>query len=71
MEERRGFSYTITDEQLAAYATWTFEERVRWVTDTARFTLSLQTRDERIAAYRAKGGENVAYYDAYGWPEHF
>ena len=29
------------------------------------------TREERIAHYRAKAGENVTYYDRNGWPEHF
>ena len=69
--ETRGFTYTVTEEQLKEYATWSIAERLRWVEETARFTLSLQTREERIRAYRLKGGENVKYYDAYGWPEHF
>jgi hypothetical protein len=44
---------------------------LRWVYQTANFILNLQTREERIAAYRAKQGKNVKYYDAYGWPEQF
>jgi hypothetical protein len=69
--DNRGFHYSVSDSQLAEYATWTIEQRLRWVVETARFTLSLQTRDERIQAYRLKGGENVKYYDTYGWPENF
>ncbi len=44
---------------------------MRWVFKTARFTQGLQTREERVRSYRLKGGENVRYYDAHGWPEYF
>jgi hypothetical protein len=44
---------------------------MQWVWDTANFILSLQTREERIAAYRAKEGKNLKYYETFGWPEHF
>lgn len=71
MSDSRGFHYTVSDEQLERYSHWTIEERLRWIEETAHFTLSLQTREERIASYRAKAGKNVTYYDAYGWPEHF
>lgn len=71
MEDVRGFHYTVSDEQLAQYETWTIEDRMRWLHGAAYFTLSLQTREERIRAYRLKAGENVAYYDAQGWPENF
>lgn len=71
MEEQRGFKYTVTEAQMAEYAKWTLAEKMRWVSETARFTQALQTRDERIRAYRLKAGENVKYYDTYGWPEHF
>ena len=64
-------AFDISDEQLAEFATWTDAQRIRWVTETARFIRSFQTREERIIAYRLKEGENVRYYDTYGWPEHF
>ena len=64
MDEQRGFHYTVNEDQLAEYATWSLEEKMRWVSETAHFTQAMQTREERIASYRA-------YYDRYGWPEHF
>ena len=64
-------AYDVSDEQLAQFAKWTDGERLQWVWDTANFILGLQTREERIAAYRAKEGKNLKYYDTYGWPEHF
>lgn len=71
MSEQQGYTYHISDEEIARLSTWTDGERLRWISETANFILSLQTREERIAAYRVKGGKNLKYYDTYGWPEHF
>ncbi len=64
-------AYDVPEEQLKQFAQWTDGERLQWVWDTANFIRSLQTREERIAAYRLRDGKNVKYYDTYGWPEHF
>ena len=71
MSDQHGYTYHISDEEIARLSAWTDGERLRWISETTNFILSLQTREERIAAYRAKGGKNVKYYDTYGWPEHF
>lgn len=64
-------AYDISDEQLAEFATWTDGERICWICETAHFIRTQQTREERIAAYRAGEGKNLKYYDTYGWPENF
>lgn len=65
------FTRKISDEELACFAHWTFEQRIRWVEVWARIYRNSTTREERISHYRLKEGENVRYYDAHGWPEHF
>ncbi len=43
----KGFHYTVSDEQIAAYAKWTIEEKLKWLADTYRFIDSIQTPEER------------------------
>jgi len=50
---------------------WTFEQRLKWVQHWAHIYHNSTTREERIAHYRLKQGENVKHYDTYGWPENF
>jgi hypothetical protein len=69
MNEQEGFLYTISDEQLAVYQLWTIEERLNWVLEHMKFMRAVQTREERIRMYRAKGGKNLKYYEEHGFPE--
>lgn len=64
-----GYYYTITPEQLATFQKWTIEERLRWLEDYMVFIAQVQTREERIRMYRAKGGKNLKYYEENGFPE--
>jgi hypothetical protein len=69
MENKRGFDYTVTDEQLATFQKWTVDERLSWVLENMKFLRAVQTREERIRSYRAKAGKNLAYYEEFGFPE--
>jgi hypothetical protein len=53
------------------YEHWSDARRLQWIHHWAHIYLNSTTREERIAHYRAKQGENVKYYDTYGWPEQF
>lgn len=53
------------------FAAWFITQRLQWIADGARNYRLSTTHEERIVHYRAKKGENVAYYDTYGWAEHF
>ena len=69
MRENNGFDYTITDEQLKAFQKWTIEERLDWILENMKFLRAVQTREERIRMYRARGGKNLKYYEAHGFPD--
>ncbi|HRO41955.1 MAG TPA: hypothetical protein PL009_03935 [Flavipsychrobacter sp.] len=69
MSEQIGFDYTVTDEQLEAFQKWTIEERLNWILENMKFMRAIQTREERIRMYRAKGGKNLKYYEEHGFPE--
>ena len=43
----KGFHYTVSDEQIAAYAKWTIEEKLDWLAETAKFADSVLTDEER------------------------
>ncbi len=66
---KAGFHYEISEAQLTNYQKWTIEEKFAWLEQQASFLRSIQTREERIRCYRAKGGKNIKYYDENGWPE--
>ena len=55
-----GYSYYVSDEQLAAFAKLTMLERLQWVEDALMFTLMAQTPEtkERNEALR-KGNINI------------
>lgn len=44
---RGGFSYEVSDEQIAAYAAMPIDRRVRWLEDLARTTYALATPEVR------------------------
>lgn len=66
-----GYHYTVTDEQLEEFQKWSIEERLHWVVEVNHFLRLVQTREERINAYRLKAGKNLKYYEQFGWPEQF
>lgn len=68
-DQPKGFSYTISDEKLARYQKTTLEERMEWLYQHMKFLRAVQTREERIRMYRAKGGKNLDYYEKHGFPE--
>jgi len=52
----KGFHYTVSDEQIAAYAKWTIEEKLNWLTEMSMFIQSVQTPEERERMKIAKNG---------------
>lgn len=50
----KGYTYTVTDEQIAAYAKWTLDERLQWVFDTYELVSQLQTPEEKARAIEMK-----------------
>jgi hypothetical protein len=42
-----GFHYTVTEEQLKEYATWTIEEKLNWLYQTNEFLFHTQTKEEK------------------------
>ena len=45
--ESNGFSYYVSDEQLAAFAKLTMLERLQWVEEARMFTLMAQTPETK------------------------
>ena len=45
--EPNGFSYYVSDEQLATFAKLTMLERLQWVDDARLFTLMAQTPENK------------------------
>ncbi len=43
-----GFSYFVSDEQLAAFSKLTLLERLQWVDDARMFTLMAQTPETKV-----------------------
>lgn len=69
MSEISGFDYTNSDEQIQSYQKWSVEEKLDWILAHMKFLRAVQTREERIRMYRAKGGKNLKYYEENGFPE--
>ena len=44
---KKGYHYTVTDEQIAAYSKWTLLEKFRWLEESNKFIWSIQTPEER------------------------
>lgn len=55
--ENKGFSYTVSDEQIAAYSKWTIAEKLRWLEETNKLIYSLQTPEERKRMLQLRNGE--------------
>ena len=53
----KGFHYTVSDEQIAAYRKWTVEEKLRWLEETNKFIYSVQTPEERKRMREMKNRE--------------
>lgn len=70
-DEPVGYTYHVSDEEMEKWAKLTDTQKLTWVEETAFFILSVQTREERIAAYRIKSGKNVRYNDRFDWPDHW
>ena len=47
LSEPNGYSYYVSDEQLAAFAKLTMLERLQWVEDARMFTLMAQTPETK------------------------
>jgi hypothetical protein len=45
--EKKGFHYTVSDEQIAEHQKRTIEEIFEWLEKTNRFVWSVQTPEER------------------------
>ena len=56
--EPNGFSYYVSDEQLAAFAKLTMLERLQWVDDARMFTLMAQTPETKARHESLRRGNN-------------
>ena len=45
--ENKGFFYTVSDEQIAQYATLTIKQKLQWLYDCNSFLARVQTPKER------------------------
>jgi hypothetical protein len=43
----KGFSYTVTKEQIEAYKKWSLKEKLQWIWDTNILLYTIQTPEER------------------------
>jgi hypothetical protein len=50
----KGFSYSVSDEQLAAYSKWSIEEKLAWIWETNKFLQAVQTEEERMLSQKLK-----------------
>ena len=57
--EPNGFSYYVSDEQLAAFAKLTMLERLQWVDDARMFTLMAQTPETKARHESLRRGNNL------------
>jgi hypothetical protein len=56
---RGGYSYHVSDEQLAAFAKLTPLERLQWVDDLRRFILMAETPETAARRERLRRGESI------------
>ncbi len=54
----KGFNYTIDPEMFARFQTWTIDERLDWVFETAELVLAHQTPEQRAMMERIKHEKN-------------
>jgi hypothetical protein len=69
LSDKKGFHYTISEEELAAHQLRTTEERIEWVWQSMLLMRAVQTREERIMMLEAKWDKNIEYYHRFGFPE--
>lgn len=56
---RGGFRYTVSEEQLEAYARMTTRQRLEWVDAARIFTLKTRTRETAIRQERLRRGLTI------------
>ena len=56
--EPNGYSYYVSDEQLAAFAKLTMLERLQWVEEARMFTLMTQTPETKARHEPLRKGNN-------------
>lgn len=54
-----GFRYYVSDEQLAAFARLTVQQRLEWVEAAREFTYLAQTPETRAMHERLRHGETI------------
>ncbi len=52
-----GYSYSVTDEELAYFSSLSYIDRLRWVDDTRKFILMAETVETRKIRERLKAGK--------------
>ncbi len=55
----KGFSYTVTPEQIEAYKKWSLKEKLQWIWDTNVFLSKIQTPEERERMLKIKHKVNT------------
>ena len=59
MQNRGGFSYYVSDEQLRAFARLTDLEKLQWVDNARLFTLMARTPETAERQERLRRGEEI------------
>lgn len=59
IQNRGGFYYFVTDEQLAAFALLTPLQRLEWLNQARLFTLAAETAETRERRERLRRGEPI------------
>ena len=54
-EERTGFTYYVSDEQLSQFAKATLDQRLDWLEEMREVTYSLSTPETRLSWTRMRG----------------
>ncbi|MFV1997294.1 MAG: hypothetical protein ACC641_04700 [Acidiferrobacterales bacterium] len=55
--KKGGYSYSVTDEQLAHFSSLSPGDRLRWVDDTRKFILMAETAETRKIRERLRAGK--------------
>jgi hypothetical protein len=50
----KGFSYTVTEEQINAYKKWSLKEKLQWIWETNVLLSKIQTPEERERMLKIK-----------------
>ncbi|MFI5172446.1 MAG: hypothetical protein ACHQFW_08650 [Chitinophagales bacterium] len=54
----KGFNYTVSDEQIEAYAKFTLKEKLNWLEKTNEFIYRFQTEEEKLRMREMRNKEN-------------